>query len=59
MLRKKQIIGGDAPLLPVKNTCFYSLIKAGKFPKPRKIGTASVWKAAEVFEAIEKLASGE
>lgn len=55
LLRKSQIISGATPLLPVGNTAFYGLIKAGKFPQPRKIGRASVWQAAEVFAAIEKL----
>ena len=55
LLRKPQIIGGSDALLPLGNTAFYGLIKAGKFPKPRKIGRASVWPAAEVFAAIEKL----
>ena len=58
LLRKKQIIGGTAPLLPVGNTAFYALIQKNRFPKPRKIGRASVWPAAEVFAAIEKLAAG-
>lgn len=55
LLRKRQIISGTAPLLPVGNTAFYALIQEGRFPKPRKIGRASVWPAAEVFAAIEKL----
>ena len=57
LLRKSQIIGGSGqqPLLPIKNTTFYALISAGKFPAPRKIGRSSFWPAAEVFAAIEKL----
>ncbi|OYV34993.1 MAG: hypothetical protein B7Z83_07805 [Thiomonas sp. 20-64-5] len=57
LLRKRQIISGTAPLLPVGNTAFYALIQEGRFPKPRKIGRASVWPASEVFAALEKLAS--
>ncbi|CDW95810.1 MULTISPECIES: AlpA family transcriptional regulator [unclassified Thiomonas] len=57
LLRKSQIIGGagQQPLLPIKNTTFYALIQAGKFPAPKKIGRSSFWPAAEVFAAIEKL----
>jgi predicted DNA-binding transcriptional regulator AlpA len=55
LLRKSQIIGGTTPLLKIGNTAFYDLIKSGKLPKPRKIGRASVWPAAEVFAALEKL----
>ena len=57
LLRKSQIIGGNTPILPLGNTAFYALIQAGKFPKPRKIGRASVWPASEVFAAIEKLST--
>jgi len=52
LLRKRQII---PTLLPLGNTAFYALIQEGRFPKPRKIGRASVWPAAEVFAALEKL----
>ncbi|WP_288094189.1 hypothetical protein [Thiomonas sp.] len=59
LLRKSQIIGGAGhpALLPVKNTTFYALIQAGKFPAPKKIGRSSFWPASEVFAALEKLAS--
>lgn len=57
LLRKSQIIGGNGqtPLLPVKTTRFHQLINEGKFPRPRRLGRLSVWPAAEVFAAIEKL----
>lgn len=57
-IRKAQILGtdGTAPLLKVGNTNFYALVKAGKLPKPMKIGAASFWRAGDVLDAIAVLA---
>ncbi len=57
LIRKAQILGtnGTAPLLAIGNTRFYGLIAEGKLPKPRKIGTASFWRAGDILAALETL----
>lgn len=57
LIRKAQIIGtnGNAPLLAIGNTRFYELIAEGRLPKPRKIGTASFWRAGDILAALEAL----
>lgn len=57
LIRKAQILGtnGTAPLLAIGNTRFYELISEGRLPKPRKIGTASFWRAGDILAALEVL----
>jgi prophage regulatory protein len=38
-------------------TAVYEMIKAGKFPRPVKVGTASAWIDVEVTRWIEQLAA--
>ena len=38
-------------------TAIYELIKAGKFPRPVKVGGASAWIDVEITSWIEELAS--
>jgi prophage regulatory protein len=38
-------------------TAVYELIKAGKFPRPVKVGAASAWIDAEITRWIEELAA--
>jgi prophage regulatory protein len=38
-------------------TAVYELIKAGKFPRPVKVGAASAWIDVEITRWIEELAS--
>ena len=58
-LRLKQIIGNPKAkppvpaLIPVKKTCWYEGIKAGKFPKPVKISPhVSLWRIEEIMALI-------
>jgi len=39
-------------------TAVYELIKAGKFPRPVKVGAASAWIDVEITRWIEQLAAG-
>jgi prophage regulatory protein len=38
-------------------TAVYELIKAGKFPRPVKVGTASAWIDIEITRWMEQLAA--
>jgi prophage regulatory protein len=38
-------------------TAVYELIKAGKFPRPVKVGAASAWIDVEITRWIEQLAA--
>jgi predicted DNA-binding transcriptional regulator AlpA len=57
MLRIHQIIGDHdtPPLLPIGRTSFYRLIAEGKLPQPRKLGSASLWRASELLAAMGAL----
>ncbi len=57
-LRLNQIIGDKdhAPILPIGKTSFYALIKAGKVPKPTKLGQrTSVWKVEDIRALVEEM----
>lgn len=42
----------------VSTSLLYDLIAKGKFPKPLKIGSKSVWPASEVHGWVESLKEG-
>lgn len=42
-------------VLRIKRTKIYSLVKEGSLPRPLKIGRASVWKAKDVNDFINKI----
>ena len=39
-------------------TAVYEMIKAGRFPKPVKLGSASAWIDVEITQWMEQLAAG-
>ena len=41
--------------LGIGKSRFYSLVKQGKLPSPRKIGRSSVWISGKIREAAAKL----
>ena len=44
------------PLMPVSRTAWLNGVKAGKFPKPIKLGARSVaWKISDIKALVEKL----
>lgn len=57
LIRVRQIIGEDGtpPLLSIGRTHFYSLVKQGLLPKPKKVGTMSLWHVGDLLDAIGKL----
>jgi hypothetical protein len=57
LIDKPIILGTDGHpgLFNVGNTTFYELIRTGRFPKPVKLGRKSLWRAADVYAALEKL----
>lgn len=57
LLRLDQIIGGATPLLGVRKTKLYDLVKIGRFPAPIKLGRTSLWRASDVLEALRRLAA--
>lgn len=57
LIRLSQILGtnGTPPLIACGRTAFYGWIKAGKLPRPRKVGRASFWRAGDILQALEDL----
>lgn len=57
LIRARQIIGEDGtpPLLSIGRTHFYALVKAGRLPQPKKVGTMSLWRVGDLIDAIAKL----
>ena len=57
LIRLSQILGtrGTPPLIACGRTAFYSWVKAGKLPPPRKLGRASFWRAGDILKALEAL----
>ena len=52
LLRLKDVL----KIYPVGKTTWYEGIKAGKYPKPLKLGVrTSAWKASEIQTLIDKL----
>lgn len=41
--------------IPVKKTRWYEGVKSGEFPKPIKMGTASLYRAEEIRALIEQI----
>lgn len=42
-------------VLPICKTRFYELVKSGEFPKPQKLGRASLWPVSAVREYLKKI----
>ena len=61
LLRLKDIIGDRTArpptrgLLPIAASTWWELVRAGEAPKPLKIGRASLWRARDVHQLIERL----
>jgi len=54
-VRLKQILGPGGPL-PISKSGFWAGIKAGKFPKPRKISArVTVWRAEDIRQLLQKI----
>lgn len=59
-LRIWQIVGdrkrGIEPLLPVGRSTFLAGVKAGKYPKPVKLGErTTAWRKADILALLENL----
>jgi predicted DNA-binding transcriptional regulator AlpA len=55
-LRKKDVVG-FGKRLPVSDSTFFRLLRAGKFPQPTRVSErVSMWRASDVDAALEKLA---
>lgn len=56
-IRARQILGedGSPPLLSIGRTHFYALVKQGRLPQPKKVGTMSLWRVGDLLDAIAKL----
>jgi prophage regulatory protein len=60
-LRLNQIIGDDThpPIIPVGKTTWYAGIKAGKFPKPIRLGLrTSAYRVEDIRALVESIAMG-
>lgn len=51
-LRLSQIVGPGG-ILPVSRSNFYAKIKSGKIPAPIKFGRISLWRAADINQALD------
>jgi predicted DNA-binding transcriptional regulator AlpA len=60
-LRLKDIVGDRraspaiAGLLPISRAAWYAGIAEGLYPKPFKLGRASLWKRSEVIEMLRRI----
>lgn len=55
-LRLNKIIGSNG-LVSISRSKFYQDIKKGIYPPPIKLGRVSVWRASEIYAAIESAAN--
>lgn len=46
-------------LIPVSKTVWYQGIKSGEYPKPIKVGRASMWLESEIMELIDHMANSQ
>ena len=53
-LRLGQVVGPTG-LLPISRATWYAGIAAGRFPKPIKVGRASLWAVESIADLIEEL----
>jgi predicted DNA-binding transcriptional regulator AlpA len=56
-LRLSQIIGDkrgcNAPIIPISKSSWWNGVRAGKYPKPHKLGPrTTVWLSEEVFALL-------
>jgi Predicted transcriptional regulator len=45
----------NTPLLPISRTAFLDGVKAGKYPKPIKLGKVVMWPTSEILDFIDSL----
>jgi hypothetical protein len=61
-VRLKQIIGNPdkdiPPIIPVCRTAWYNGVESGKFPKPIKMGTASLYRVEDIRALLVKIEKG-
>ena len=57
-VRISQIIkpGG---VLPLGRTRWYRGVAIGEFPRPRKVGSVSVWAVQDIRELLSRVSAGE
>lgn len=60
-LRLSQIIGDSKaeppipPIIPIKKTCWWDGVKAGRFPQPVKIGPrVTAWRVVDIRKLIKQ-----
>lgn len=46
-------------VLPLGRTRWYQGIASGEFPRPKKIGSASLWEVQDIRELLSAVASGK
>lgn len=57
-LRLAQIIGtrGQTPIIPVSKSSWWAGVKAGRYPKPVKLGArTTAWRAEDIRALIESM----
>lgn len=59
LMRQWQVLGdkrkGIAPIIPISASAWWAGIKAGRYPKPIKLGPKTTcWRAREIYEIAEK-----
>ena len=65
-LRLQQIVGNPKadppipPIIPVCKSSFWCGVKAGKYPKPLKLGArTTVWRVEDIRQLIDRLGKEE
>ncbi len=48
-----------ARIVPVSKGTFYRMVKAGTFPKPRRLGKRSVWPKEDIEQWREQWLAGD
>jgi predicted DNA-binding transcriptional regulator AlpA len=54
-LRVRQLVKGQAPILPFSDATLWRKVKAGEFPAPVKISTkVTAWRASDVRAWVDR-----
>ena len=48
MVRIADLVGGPTPVIPLSRATIYRMIERGDFPKPKRLGRATVWSVVDI-----------
>lgn len=62
LVRLWQIIGdkerGVPPVIPVSKSTWWNGVKAGRFPRPIKLGATTCWNVQDIRQLLDSLTAG-